>query len=215
MALSAVLIVALIYYGLPLLFNLTVAISGLRPKGTISPASETGIAPNTPRISENLEATKSALIKVSGVADPRTTVQLWQNGQNVSNDFVGDDGVFSFDVTLNPGLNSFRALSVNSNGQKSDLSETYSVTLNSQPPKLEITNPKDGDSFTDSPIMINGKTDGTATVTVNDRFAIVNSDGSFSFAYNPQQNGDNKLKIVATDDAGNQTTKEMTVKFNP
>jgi bacillopeptidase F len=93
------------------------------------------------------------------------------------------------------------------------MSDTFTVSLLTDPPSLSITSPKDGDTVSNQLTPIMGTTDEGAKVTVNDLFCIVDDKGNFSYGFN-FQNGDNKIKVVATDAAGNKTTKEMTVKFS-
>ena len=61
-------------------------------------------------------------------------------------------------------------------------------------------------------ISVSGATDPGDSVSVNDRLAIVDKDGNFSYSLD-LNSGDNKIKVVSSDPAGNQTTKELTVKY--
>lgn len=210
---SAILLVLFIVYGFPAILNLTAGISGLRRSGNPTVADK-GVAPAIPRLSEDFDATNSASIKLSGIADPKVTVELWQNGNSADTTVVGDDGKFSFNVTLNKGENSFAVQATSEPGVKSVKSEIYKISYLNSLPKVEINTPNDGGTVKDSQIVVSGKTDADVTITVNGRLAIVRSDGNFVGNLS-LGNGDNKIKIVATDRAGNQTTKEITVKYQP
>ena len=196
---SLVLLVLLVVYGLPVLFNLTTLISNYKKPPT--KISEKTITPTIPRLSEDLTATSSAKIKISGVADPKVTVELFQNDNSLGTVVAKDDGIFSFDVTLTKNNNTVTAQAINDAGQKSGLSEPYQINFLNSPPKLEVSVFQDG--------VVSGSTDPGVTVSVNDRLIVVESNGKFSYILD-LKNGENKIKVVATDQAGNQTTKELT-----
>lgn len=197
--LSLVLLFLLFVYGLPALLNLTGFISNYRKSSSIVAKKE--IPPTTPRLSEDLAATSSAKVKISGVADPKMTVELWQNGVSQGTMVAKDDGTFNFNVNLNSGDNSFTVQAVSDSGEKSSLSAEYKISFLKNPPKLEVFAAADG--------TIAGKTDPGATVSVNDRLVVVDSIGKFSYQLN-LKDGENKITVVATDPAGNQTKKELT-----
>ncbi|MBI3888107.1 hypothetical protein HY310_03515 [Candidatus Microgenomates bacterium] len=208
---SVIALIILFAYGIPLLFNLTTAISTLRHGNTVVQKSK-DIAPSKPEFAQNFQATPSSSIKISGVADPKTTIEIFQNSRSLGTNVSQDDGSFSLDVDLEKGINTFTAVAINESGLKSDVSESYSVSLLTGKPKLEIGTPKDGDTTNNSSYSVVGQTDPGNTVSINDRLIIVNKDGKFSYDLN-LNDGDNKLKLIATDMAGNQTTKEVTLKY--
>lgn len=213
LVLSIALIAILALFGTKALFKMTSFISGSRnfqPK----PDASDSLAPNTPSLSQDLEATNTAKIKITGAADPKLTIQLFQNQTADQSTVAGDDGKFEFTVVLADGPNSFQVQAISDRGLKSPKSETYTITYLSHPPTLSIDTPKDGDTAKDNPLTITGKTDPGVTVTINDRMTIVTSSGQFSSQIT-LASGDNKLKVVAVDRAGNQTAKELTVKYSP
>lgn len=201
---SAILIVALILFGLPLLFRLTGAISGINEKTANQGASQ-GLAPTIPELSQDLSATNTAQITISGFADAKTTIQLFHNNIPDQTVVSGDDGKFEFPVTLDKGTNSFAAQAIADAGQKSAQSQTYSVSYLTGNPKLDISTPNDNDA------AISGQTDPGDSVSINDHLVIVDSLGKFSSPTN-LKSGDNNFKIVATDQAGNTTVKQVTIK---
>ncbi|MCL4389890.1 MAG: hypothetical protein M1484_01505 [Patescibacteria group bacterium] len=206
---AAALLILFIIYGFPAVINLAGAIGGLRHNASSSAAVNT-IVPTTPTFAQSLTATSSAQITISGVADPKATVEVSQNGNILGSTVTDDSGQFSYDVTLNHGDNVFTAIAVTDSGIKSLASDSYKVSYLTAKPNLTVTSPKDGDKVTDSPITLSGSTDPGDSVTVNGFVALVKDDGSFS--YNLTLNdGDNKVKVIASDPAGNQTTQELTV----
>ncbi len=212
MGATLALVILIVFFGLPLVFNLSTIISSFRPK--VKVAEDRGIAPTAPRFSQEYTATKSAQIKLNGVADPGITVEIYQDNNLLGTTLAEDNGNFSYEITLNTGQNSFEARAISSSGEKSDRSEIYTINYSNKDPKLDLDNLKDGDTIKANPFNVRGKTDAGNSVTVNDHLAIVGGDGSFSYLLN-LNNGDNKLKITAADPAGNQTSKELTVKYSP
>lgn len=206
-----ILIILFVLYGVPVVLGLSGTISNWR-RSPVNPSVEKPVVPTAPKLSEDMIATSSARAVVRGVSDPKVTIELTQNGQLLTTVETLTDGTFSQDVSLEKGENKFSARAVNPTGEKSEVSNTYVLSYLSAQPKLDVQSPKDGDNTKTSPISISGQTDPGDSVTINDRLAIVNEDGKFNYAIN-LSNGDNKIKVVASDQAGNQTTKELTIKY--
>jgi hypothetical protein len=61
-------------------------------------------------------------------------------------------------------------------------------------------------------VTVEGNTEDETTVTINGRMVVIKSDNSFSYSY-PLNQGDNKLVIVAEDEAGNKTEIERNIKY--
>lgn len=197
--LSLFLLILLIVYGLPALLNLTGFISNYKKNSVTVVKKE--LIPTTPRLSEDLTATSSAKVKISGVADPKITVELFQNGASQGTMVAKEDGTFSFEIDLDTGENSFTVQAVSDSGEKSSLSAEYKISFLKSPPKLEAFAATDG--------TVSGKTDPGVTVSINDRLVVVDSAGKFSYQLS-LKDGENKINVVATDPAGNQTKKELT-----
>lgn len=207
---SVGLVIILGVFGLPALFRLTGTISGLNQKTATSSADQ-NLAPTIPSLSQDFTATNTAQIKIDGFADAKTTIQLFHN-DNPDQTMVSDpDGKFEFQVTLDKGLNRYEAQAVADSGNKSAKSGSYLVSYLQGNPKLDISSPKDGDSVNTSSITIVGQVDPGSTLSINEHLQIVDPNGNFQASIN-LQNGDNNLKITATDTAGNQTTKQLLVK---
>ena len=63
-------------------------------------------------------------------------------------------------------------------------------------------------------MIIKGKTEKEAVVTVNERQVIVGLEGNFEADYFLTE-GDNEIIVVAKDKAGNKTEKTIKVKYQP
>lgn len=201
-------------FGLPLLINFTLFISGSKSsEQNIKQNDETFIP--APILNPMPSATNSAQVLVIGSASPNQTINLYINGSLVSKTKSQKNGDFSFRETLEEKDNKIKAKAV-INDRESDFSQTLNISFINSNPTLKISSPSDGDSFSkdQNTIDIKGETDPQVKITVNDFWAI--TDQSNHFSYNlPLKNGDNQIKIVAVDQAGNKTEKEIKVTYNP
>ena len=102
------------------------------------------------------------------------------------------------------------------NNKESDFSQDYKISYLKDEPKLEISFPNDGASFSkaDQEINIRGTTDPENAVKINDFIAIVDTEGNFSYILKLKE-GENKIKIVAANLAGKTSEKELTVSYSP
>lgn len=174
------------------------------------------IAP--PVLFPTYSATNSATVTIAGltVGEDRT-IRLYLNNREIDETKAKDDGSFSFkNVSMKKGQNTFKARAYSKDDKKSDFSNQVSVLYASEPPKLSVDSPSKDQSFKkdDKIITVSGKTDPGVRVTVNDLRAIVNEDGSFFYSLS-LKDGDNTIKTVATDDAGNKTEDERKVTYSP
>lgn len=164
-------------------------------------------------------ATKSAKIIISGTAKKDSIIKLYINGTVIDQTIADNNGSFRFEEDLQNGNNSIKTKASLKN-LVSDYSNQYSVNYNNIPPKLELSSPSDGQSFnknqveTDNSIRVIGKTDSGATVTINGFIAVLDESNNFSYTLT-LQNGENNIKVVAKDDAGNSTETDLKVSFSP
>lgn len=166
-----------------------------------------------PAISSPVEGlvTNVAEQVVEGTASPTTTVELSQNGAEAGSVVVGNDGKFSFPVTLEEGPNEFKVVS-KLNGAVTGESVPVTVTLDTLKPELAITSPANGDKTNRESVTVIGTiADANLSwVRVNGQDAAV-KDGKFSkrLLLDP---GTNEITVVARDDANNRITKKVTIE---
>jgi bacillopeptidase F len=117
-------------------------------------------------------------------------------------------------VSLRSGENSIK-VRVSDGNQKSNFSNILSITYLNEPPELSIETPSDGTQFhkDEKTIEIKGKTNSGTKITVNDFWAIVDTDGNYSYTM-ALKDGDNQIKVIATDAAGNKTEKQIKVTYS-
>lgn len=204
----------LIKFGIPILANFALFLSNT--KSNVSTTIQQG--PNfisAPQLNPLPDATNSAQLKISGIAQASSTIDLYLNDGIVDKTQADKNGNFSFDEILNKGNNK---IYVKSRVDKniSDYSQIFNVIFKNTNPALTINSPNDGEQFSkdQSPINITGTTDPDTKVTINGFWAIADQNSNFSYQM-PLQNGDNQIKIIAVDSAGNKTEKDIKVTYSP
>lgn len=206
----------MIRFGLPGLIRLAAFIGDLRSSSQ-PVEKQDQIAPRPPTLNPLPEATSSAEINLSGFAEAGTEVQLYVRGITVADSVANNDGEFEFmEVHLREGENEVYAVAKDDQGNVSDESTTYTVTVDKEPPELTLETPSDGDKFfdNDNPITVKGKASEEAEVRLNGRFIRTSADGSFETTLSLSE-GDNQIEVVALDEAGNQSKETRTVKYQP
>lgn len=212
--LGIILIVLLVLkFGIPLLVNLSLFLSGSQSKEETKIQNSSFIDP--PILDSFPEATASANIIISGAASKEQTINLYINDNLIDTAIAEDNGRFSFRQTLKPGENNIKAKAV-INGKESDFSNTIAIFFKSARPSLNLSFPSDNQSFSKDQNVaeIKGTTDLDVRITVNGLWAITDSNGNFSYRLS-LQNGENRIKITATDIAGNKTEKEIKINYSP
>lgn len=212
--LGIILIVLLVLkFGIPLLVNLSLFLSGFQNKQETKVQNSSFIAP--PVLDSLPEATSSANIIISGVASKEQTINLYLNDNLIDTTKAEEIGRFSFRQTLNSGENNIKAKAV-INEKESDFSNIVAISFKSAPPSLNLNFPSDDQSFSkDQNIAeIKGTTDPDVRITINGFWAITDGNGNFFYRLS-LQNGENRIKITATDIAGNKTEKEIKVAYSP
>lgn len=174
------------------------------------------IPPQPPTLSPLPDATFSAQIKVAGIAQSNMQVKLSVNDKQTDTKTTDDNGNFSFDaVPLNKGDNRISVIAYTPNNTPSQAT-TANVAFDNTPPQLTITTPQDEANLAgpdQKMLTITGKVDkGDTNVRINNNFVPTSSDGTFSYP-TQLQDGSNEFNIVATDQAGNQTTHLLRVHY--
>lgn len=208
------LLIILVLFGTQLLIGFAVVLDKIKGKDEI-----TTDAPNVkyiapPVINPISDATNSKSIAISGYAGSQAvSVNLYLNNELVDETKPKSDKSFTFNnITLTPGENELKAKAITKEQGESSFSQVVKIKYLNKEPILEVSYPLDGQTVKkeESPIKISGKTDPNVRVTVNDFQAIVTDYGDFSYLYS-LKDGENNLKINATDSAGNKTEKEIKV----
>jgi hypothetical protein len=213
---TLVIIALLATVGFSLLAKLFIFFGDIKSRTNPTVDKTDFIPPGPPQLALPVEATNSAAFALKGIAEPGATVYLSLNNAEVKSTQVPEGGIFEFSgINLELGENTFAAVAMDEAGNKSPVSTSVTVMYSNVPPKLELASPSDRQTFSgkDTRVTVKGKTDSGIRVTINDRIAIVSSDGSFQSQIG-LNSGENVLVIVATDGAGNQARKELTLIYS-
>ncbi len=96
--------------------------------------------------------------------------------------------------------------------------KVHGVVEDTTSPNLQIISPQNYTTVNEDTVDITGKViddgSGVESVTVDGNAVTTNDDGTFSTTVSLMK-GDNIITIVATDKAGNKTTKTITVTYKP
>lgn len=201
-------------FGLETLINVSLFLSG--GSGTQSSSSKNKVGYIPPPVLDPLPlATNSAGIIIAGSCQKEKTVILYINKLRRETVESDPNGNFVFDENLSKGENLIQT-TVKEDDKESDYSNFYTVIYIDTPPKLEITSPADGTTFKkeDKSVQILGQTDAGVTVTINGFFAVIDENNNFSYIL-PLHDGDNEIKVLAKDSAGNSSEKIIKVNYSP
>lgn len=215
LVLAGLIIVGMITWGVPWMARM----AGLLITEDTGAGSQTELRPTAPIFSDIPEASREDKISLGGFAQPGVEVALFVNGAEVDKLLTDDAGVFYFDrVGLTAGDNLIYAYALTSSGGESEQSKEYVITLDNEPPELTLSAPEDGETFrTQAGRIVTFQgivNEDKVRVTVGDRLAIVSSDGSFSVAYQLAE-GEQEVKILVVDRAGNETEKLLKLRWEP
>lgn len=211
----AVVLFLLFRYGIPLLSDASFLF------GTITGGHKNDQAKNqkndnyvaSPGLDQLPQATKEKNIKVTGTSLSGSKVQLYLNGNKDDEIDVDNDGSFEFDVQLSEGENIIKTKAIKGKNE-SEFSDSIAIVYKKEGANLNIDSPSDGAELSGvNPIEVRGKTDVDSTVLVNDFQAIIDEKGNWSY-FLTLKNGDNEIKVVTIDLAGNKTEKTIKVKYS-
>jgi hypothetical protein len=209
------LIILVVTLGIPLVVQFTSLVGNIKSNQPLDAADKT--APFPPTLAPILESTNSAQLKIEGFAEPETTLKIYLNGEEDKKVLIGADGGFSFnDISLRDGPNTIYATATDQAGNESNKSKEFTVLFSKNAPKIEISEPTDNQEFgkNQQEIVVKGKTDKGVDIKINDRFVFVHDDGTFTYTLKLSE-GENTLKVIGTDAAGNSTTLERKVIYKP
>ncbi|GAA0367493.1 S8 family serine peptidase [Bacillus horti] len=154
--------------------------------------------------------TNESSILVEGTVTIDSLVTLYRNGE-VATTVQSEDGAFSSELDLVEGENVITATATIDAGE-TDPSAPVTVVKDTYAPQITILSPADGTVTNREVINVHGVAldDNLDTVTVNGQAVNVSEVGEFSqrVILDP---GENVISVVATDLAGNETTKQVTV----
>jgi hypothetical protein len=160
-----------------------------------------------PDYTRDTELQLSGRVPSFAIATGRS-VEITLNGVAIANASLDQTGTFAASLTLKDGANAI-ALTLLS-GKDVVARSAYTVILRRQPPSLELLSPLNN-AVVDGPnVVVQGKAEVGATVTVNGRTVVPGQDGSFSETFTPPV-GPVAITVIARDRAGNETAAKLNV----
>jgi hypothetical protein len=129
---------------------------------------------------------------------------------------VGSTSLIVIPFELEKGRNVISATLVRSATHESDHSPNITWILDLNPPKINIESPEDGDDVDTPEALIRGSTQAETRLVARNAAnstsisTVASRDGAFEFQL-PLVPGENDIAITATDPAGNQNTKTLTL----
>lgn len=213
--LTVVSIFAFIFLGLPVLAKFAGFLTDLKKSGLPIERNDT-TPPAPPRLESLPEYTNEFSVEIKGTTEAGASVILFLNDDEEEL-VVNKDGEFNFTFKLDKGENTVSVKASDAAGNESQETDVYKIIFDNEPPELEITSPEDGKEFYGSKerqVSINGKTEESASVTINDRIVAVDVSGNFTFVTTLSE-GENGFTIKTEDKAGNSNEASLTLRFTP
>jgi len=211
--LTIVLVAVIAIWGIPLFISL-VDFLGETKSENERIANEDVIPPPVPLFNTIPEATNSGQLELKGVSESEAQIKINLNGEVIETN-ADEEGEFNLEkLMLDEGNNELIAWAVDSADNESERTERFEIIYDTESPELEIIKPEDGAALEEQTIEVQGRTEPKARVLVNEHVAIVDQEGEFSDSVILQEGG-NKIEIIVTDKAGNQTDKTLSVTYLP
>ena len=151
------------------------------------------------------QTTRSTTFTIEGTTATDATV--WINADPLPV-LVDANGVFRSTRQLVEGSNTITVQAVDAAGNKTQAQAE--VIVRTTPPILALTSPEADSWLKSNVITVAGTVLPDVKVTINDQPATVNANGEFSLDV-VLQDGDNVIRIAATDAVGNITTEQRIV----
>jgi len=206
-------LVALYFIGIPLVANLHTFWGNVNQTSITSTTGDeiNHVAP--PTITNPPSITNQSSITLSGYSTADYSLAL-RRGETLLSEAEADlSGKFTFtDILLAEGLNTFTVLASDGSSESEPL--LLSIRYDKTPPILTIEKPSDGETIStkEPQVTVEGITESTGTIMINDHQVIIESSGKFAYRLVLIE-GENKISAIAKDEAGNEKKVELTVLY--
>ncbi len=172
------------------------------------------IPPQPPTIASPPSHTNLNNISLVGYAESNSKIKLEVNNQVQKTLEVDESANFEILVNLAKGENIIRVYSVDEFDNESRPLE-LTIVFDQTQPEIIVEQPEDGAEFRlkeEEVVQVRGETKPRSKVYINDRLSYAGNDGQFS-ARVQLTRGENLIKIKVIDQAGNETEKEIKVRY--
>ncbi|OGK57248.1 hypothetical protein A3J15_01710 [Candidatus Roizmanbacteria bacterium RIFCSPLOWO2_02_FULL_38_10] len=216
LALYLFLLFALIIFmatvGLRLIINTSIFVANLNNKNATDNSRD--VENNyleAPEIINIPEATNSAEINISGIAQSGLSVYIYVNDEE-QKQLISDEDGFQTAIRLKDGANEVYAELEDKENNLIKKSKVYQVVYKSAKPILTIDSPQDGEKIAVENIKISGQTDVNSQIKINSQPVVVDVNGKFSYDVRLKE-GENTIFIESRDEAGNLESKMLKVIY--
>ena len=156
-------------------------------------------------------ATNSAEIEVVGSVTNYNTLEFYINDEKVEEKKFPSSDTFTIRIgDLKPGENEIYIKAIEKKQKQEKKTDVYTVVYKNEKPKLEVSEPANDTKTRKTEIKVAGTTNPETFIKVNGLPLVVTSDGQFQTNVQLKE-GENKIEVVAEDDAGNSEQKTITV----
>lgn len=172
------------------------------------------VPPQVPIVASQVEATNQPKIDLEGFGEAESQVVVVVNGEEIDRVKVNEEGKFSYTLSLDEGENLVNLYGVDEADNES-AGRQFIIVLDRENPALLFEDLADGKQLTGKDqqnFQIRGETEPDSQLTLNERNVYVRSDGTF-VAQIYLQEGENTLKFIVIDQAGNRTEQGVRVNF--
>jgi hypothetical protein len=140
-------------------------------------------APAQPILNQLITPTRKTLVNISGLAEPRAKIELYDNNSLVEtlNSLVDSNGLFSQNFNFSPGNHSLTVRAIDASGNISPNSASVNLDIIVNLPTTPIIlSPKDSSIITDNTLQVIGVSDpnNQIIVKVDDNEFVVSADNS-------------------------------------
>jgi hypothetical protein len=190
------------------------SIAGQLGSGQIElPTGNSTVGGAEPVVNGLPDFTRDVVLPISGrvpsfAMAPGRSVEIVLNAAVIADAALDPTGTFAATLTLKEGANAIGLTLLS--GKDVIARSAYTVILDRQPPTLELIGPVNAATVEGPNIVVQGKAEVGATVTVNGRTIVPGQDGSFSESFTPPA-GPVAITVIARDRAGNETTAKLDV----
>lgn len=210
------IIVFFALFGVKILIGFSVLVDNIRGSSPTPAAQSNKQVLFPPTLDPLPVATHSSVLRISGSGTAGLTATVYDNNKEVRKTTVAGNGVFTAQLpSLKDGKHDLTVKLSDTKGNTSEPSNPLTITIKTTKPELTIDSPENNATINSDSNMvsISGTTESDTTVSLNGRIAVIKPDNSFTYSY-PLSDGENIIRIVATDMAGNTTTEELKLTYH-
>ncbi|MFA6410690.1 MAG: Ig-like domain-containing protein [Candidatus Buchananbacteria bacterium] len=183
--------------------------------GGLLPALVDNIPPQKPILNPLVTPTQKTSFSIAGLAEPRSKVELYDNGVLIGslNSLTDSDGTFAQNFNFIPGVHSLTVKAIDSANNASQFSDQVVLNIVTSAPTAPIVlTPQNNISLTDTTPQIVGVSDPNNQILIridNNQFTVTSdSNGAWNFILPSTfalADGTHAVSVVAVDAANNQS----------